>query len=103
MGTKYVEPPPWMPEGTHGTKHGYLYYRCRCDECTKANAESAARETARRAQEKVPPEIHGKASTYKNWACRCPRCKAAHSTQLKKTRARRKANKVRADALAKRS
>lgn len=103
MGSKYVEPPPWMPERAHGTKHGYSYYRCRCDRCTEANREWTARGIANRAKKDIPAAIHGKASTYTNWACRCPRCTAAHATRLKKQKSRRRVNKARADALAKRS
>lgn len=56
----------------HGTRCCYGYYRCRCEECTRAN-----RENIRALKGKTPP-THG-VSGYSNYGCRCDTCKAAWS------------------------
>lgn len=91
MGKRYDTPPRHMPPRAHGTKHGYVYYRCRCARCTAANTASQ-QGTIERLRAAPPPAHveHGTANAYGNYRCRCDRCKGfnASQSQLKRAKAR---------------
>lgn len=76
---------------THGIPSTYKNYACRCDPCTKANADDMRRRRRMRQKLTPPADAHGKHSTYRNWMCRCEPCTAAHSANLRAYKQRRKA------------
>lgn len=41
----------------HGTTHGYVNYRCRCDECRRANTEYRREYRARKKQQQKPAPL----------------------------------------------
>lgn len=68
--------PPDSPK--HGTKQGYDYYRCRCEDCTEAwRLEIRRRRAIRKVKSWDAP--HGTLSGYTNWGCRCQGCTEACS------------------------
>jgi hypothetical protein len=66
------------PEKWHGTLHGYVYYRCRCERC-KAARLSWQRDYRARHLDRLPDgdERHGTAAGYANYGCHCDACRAA--------------------------
>ena len=69
----------------HGTRNGYGYHKCRCDECTAANREAHREQRLkRRGRLSADPAAveHGRPSTYGNWGCRCAECTTAHSAAM---------------------
>jgi hypothetical protein len=66
----------------HGTRHGYVYFKCRCDLCRAAQAEYQRKNRAdlrERLAEVFDSLPHGVHSTYNNWGCRCEACTAVNS------------------------
>ncbi len=84
--TSYIWPHP-LPYGDprHGKRGTYVYYRCRCPECTEASRLAKRLGNAVRAEQlKADPSLalHGAANTYVNWNCRCERCLAAFTAKM---------------------
>lgn len=71
---------PGGKEVTHGgAGTAYSAYGCRCEPCTRANADRVRRRQQERRPEEMPATSkHGTYSAYVNWNCRCQRCKGAH-------------------------
>ena len=59
----------------HGTRTRYIYGKCRCDDCRRANVEYH-RTLKERLARRDPPQ-HGP-SAYTNWGCRCAVCTDAN-------------------------
>jgi hypothetical protein len=74
----------------HGTRYAYCYYRCRCDDCTRANRQDYKRQSDDRAKRVTEKREHGKWTTYSNWQCRCDECKEAARIRNAEAYARRK-------------
>lgn len=71
----------------HGTSSTYGNWACRCEPCTKAQAERMQFDRVRRAASRVKingrmvavnAQSHGTSATYSNWSCRCLPCVEAH-------------------------
>lgn len=58
----------------HGTYNGYKGWACRCDRCTRANADYCARMRANRLTKPVPRDVHGTLGGTANWSCDCGVC-----------------------------
>ncbi len=57
-------------------------YGCRCEACTKAEADYIAARKRKRAAMPLPGHVpHGRATTYSNWGCRCEACLTAQREQ----------------------
>lgn len=80
LGLRVVIEQP-VPE--HGTLARYLShrYRCRCEDCRRANRERMAELKGRE-----PPQ-HGTYSGYLNYECRCRDCKEAARVHMRAKRA----------------
>jgi hypothetical protein len=76
-----------------GSGHAYVYYGCRCDECTDANRDRHQRKTRERFRLTAanggiaPVDNHGR-SNYRNWGCRCPICVEANAEYCRQRRQR---------------
>lgn len=70
----------------HGSPSGYIYWKCKCDECRKANTKKSHKfrecqvaaatlgGNGRRYVENAP---HGTPGGYTNYGCRCDECREA--------------------------
>jgi hypothetical protein len=77
VGEVHADPPP--REDWHGTRHGYVTYRCRCDDCRRANTEYRREQRATARTAKPREDWHGKLSGYTLHKCRCPECRQVHA------------------------
>lgn len=78
----------------HGTRYVYVHYKCRCDECRKANREYGLRAKEQRKLGPMPERLHGTPGGYTNWDCRCDECAASHSVQMRRQYAARLARRA---------
>lgn len=59
----------------HGSRSGYRYSGCRCDDCRAWNAANVRRSRLRRVSRGIPPGAkHGDRNLYVNYGCRCEAC-----------------------------
>jgi len=72
------------PEHVHGTRHGYIYYGCRCSPCAAANREYMRAYFFRRDLGTVK---HGTREGY-NRGCRCTPCRRANTVYMRNRRAK---------------
>lgn len=47
-----------IPDHVHGTRHGYNAYGCRCEGCTKANADYSRKKQRQYRERDRAAEIH---------------------------------------------
>jgi hypothetical protein len=74
----------------HGTMHGYLSHKCRCELCRAANTAAQTKLRKSRHTRGIPDGVkHGRYTTYNNWGCRCDDCYQAHRQKLITNRERR--------------
>lgn len=64
-------------EAAHGTRNGYLHYKCRCELCVAANRDHARQRHANLGEKEIPDHVHGTRNGYVNYECRCEDCKKA--------------------------
>lgn len=76
-----------MNEPWHGTVHGYMNHKCRCDACW----EETRRYRLTLLERPVPDHLHGRLSTYTTYGCRCEECCQTNSEVQRLYRERRKA------------
>lgn len=73
----------------HGTRSGYSYHGCRCDECTaasKAYSRSRQELKPRKPPREPMPIPHGTESGYGHHKCRCDDCKSARREYIRRRR-----------------
>ncbi|HSE44887.1 MAG TPA: hypothetical protein VLA89_06120 [Gemmatimonadales bacterium] len=78
----------WEPD--HGTIERYRSrkFKCRCDECRRANRERTA------SLKELEAPHHGTYSGYINYGCRCQACKEAHRVTIRARRAAKRRKEV---------
>jgi hypothetical protein len=83
----------------HGTRNGYQYYGCRCEDCRGANRDHGRAEYLKHhpgaRSYRTPPLVetpddprHGTANGYVNHGCRCQPCRDANAAAMREYRAR---------------